>query len=334
VIVHFLMVLLPTNAEGSNILALLDGRPTTLFMLLAGISLTLIGQRRRSGADLGKVAMKRGLFLLTLGFANLILWPGDILRVYGVIFLISTFLLRRSTSFLLLISGVFIVGFMVLLFTFDFGQNWDWATLTYEGMWTWSGIVRNLLYDGFRSVFPWAGVLILGMAGGRLALSDSKMRRRAIMGGFAVWITAEAVSRAILSAAHSSDIVAGDPELLEAVSALFGTASLPPQTVFLASALGLATMVIGLCLSIPTSVADTRLARAIRATGQMAFTWYLFHIYFGVFVIVGLEWTVESQWAGLAVAGSYFAAISAGSLWWRSRGRRGPMESVTRLVTG
>ena len=36
-----------------------------------------------------KTLTNRGLFLLVVGFVNLLIWPGDILRVYGVSLLIA-----------------------------------------------------------------------------------------------------------------------------------------------------------------------------------------------------------------------------------------------------
>ncbi len=333
VVVHFLLVLHPSDGTTFPVLDLLDGRPTTVFMLLAGMGITLMARRRDPGVDLGPLTVRRGLLLLAVGFANLILWPGDILRIYGVIFLLTALLLGRSTRQLLTLAAAFMVGFMVLLFTLDYGQNWDWDTLTYHGLWTGSGVVRNLLFDGFRSVFPWAGVLILGMVGARLPLREWRVQWTAVVGGLGVWASVELLSSSILRSALQREWVSGDEVMLETVVALFGTASIPPQVFFMASALGLAVAVIGLSLLLPTRLTRTAPLRAVQATGQMAFTWYLLHIYFGVFMIVGFGWTTQSQSVALGGAGVYFAAVAAVSLWWRGRGWRGPLEAAMRSLT-
>jgi len=80
--------------------------------------------------------MKRGLFLLVAGFVNLLVWSGDILRVYGVSLLLGAWLLRASGRTLLLVSILFIAGFIGLFAVFDYSRYWDWKTLEYRGLWT------------------------------------------------------------------------------------------------------------------------------------------------------------------------------------------------------
>src|SRR5207237_854354 len=71
------------------IFGLLDGRAAATFMVLAGIGLTLLSRRavesgnRQAVARIRGIVARRGLFLLAIGFVNLAIWPGDILRVYG-----------------------------------------------------------------------------------------------------------------------------------------------------------------------------------------------------------------------------------------------------------
>jgi uncharacterized protein len=61
-----------------------------------------------------------------------------------------------------------VVAFAVMLLLGDYDRHWDWQTMTYHGLWTPEGLTRSLFYDGFRSVFPWRGLVILGMILGRL----------------------------------------------------------------------------------------------------------------------------------------------------------------------
>jgi uncharacterized membrane protein len=86
VVVHFSLVM----ADGrtgpgwlSAALGFLDGRAAATFVILAGIGVTLMSQRAVKGADplaITKVRaalIRRGLFLLALGFINLRIWPGE-----------------------------------------------------------------------------------------------------------------------------------------------------------------------------------------------------------------------------------------------------------------
>jgi uncharacterized membrane protein YeiB len=90
VVVHFsLTKAAERTAPGWLNLALgfLDGRAAATFVVLAGIGVTLMSYRAVKGADplaisnVRRALIRRGLFLLVLGFINLRIWPGDILRV-------------------------------------------------------------------------------------------------------------------------------------------------------------------------------------------------------------------------------------------------------------
>ena len=110
---------------------------------------------------------------------------------------------------------------------------------------------------------------------------------------------------------------------------------MPPLPSFVLSAVGFAVAAIAICLWIAERFAGAMVVRALVATGQMAFTWYVAHIVLGLGAIValGLE---GSQTRPVAVGSGvgFFAAACALSLWWRRGGRRGPLEWVMRRVAG
>src|SRR6266516_176101 len=90
VVVHFALVMSsePMVEEGwmSRVVGFLDGRAAATFVVLAGIGVTLRSRGAAAGAAhhpkglarLRSTLLKRGLFLLAVGFLNLIIWPGDI----------------------------------------------------------------------------------------------------------------------------------------------------------------------------------------------------------------------------------------------------------------
>ncbi len=332
VLVHFLLATQSGTAEFHS-LTLLDGRPTALFMLLAGAGITLLA-RHREAAALKRTTIKRGLFLLAAGFLNLILWPGDILRIYGVVFLFTAPLTRLSARVLLALAAGFMLAFMVWLLAFDYGENWDWATLTYNGLWTPAGLIRNLLVDGFRSVFPWAGVLIAGMALGRLELGHARIQRRLAVGGAALWALAHCASYLLLRGALAQPSVAADPGMQQDLQALFGTESMPPQLIFLCSAGGFALLIIGVCLMAARRFPGRAILEALAATGQTAFTWYMGHIYLGVLPLYAAGWRPAREGWALAAGVGYFALLAIISRQLRSRGKRGPLEWLLRRICG
>src|ERR1035441_7941223 len=186
-VVHFMLVMtdgMPPERWSDSLLNLLDGRAAATFVILAGMGVTLMARKAKDPTGtpnqetIAAILRRPGLLLLAVGFLNLTIWEGDILRVYGVSLLIAPWLIWRSSRTLLLTAMGFVLAFGVLFVAFDYGQNWDWTALKYHGLWTASGLVRNLFYDGFRSVFPWTGLLLFGVCLGRSDWSDANVARK------------------------------------------------------------------------------------------------------------------------------------------------------------
>src|SRR5262249_48919426 len=105
IVVHFSLVMTADRSSPGwlvSILGFLDGRAAATFVILAGVGVTLRSQRAAANADPHAIAhvqrtlICRGLFLLVVGFLNLRIWPGDILRVYGVSLLLAARLANAS----------------------------------------------------------------------------------------------------------------------------------------------------------------------------------------------------------------------------------------------
>jgi len=73
---------------------------------------------------------------LVVGYANLFIWPGDILRLYGVSQLVAAPLLSASDRRSLLTAFGFVVGFVLLMLVFDYEKLREWAALKYRYRWT------------------------------------------------------------------------------------------------------------------------------------------------------------------------------------------------------
>jgi uncharacterized membrane protein YeiB len=338
-VVHFSLVM---AADGScpgwlrGALELLDGRAAATFMVLAGVGITLLTQRAVASADplaiakARKALVYRGLFLLALGFVNLRAWPGDILRVYGVALLLAAQLITAPSRRLALGALGHAFGFVVLLLVFDFEKNWDWRTLTYRRLWTLTGLIRNLFYDGFRSVLPWTGFVLFGMWLGRMDLRIAAVNNRALLRAAGVVLFAEATSRLCVSyfLAHPHGMGA------ETVKALFGTESMPALPLFLMASGGTAFAVIALSVRV-TEAWPGGFWQPLVATGQMALTWYLAHIFLGLGAVVALG-LVSTQPLPLASGtGLLFFGLAVCVSWlWKKAFRHGPLEWIMRKVTG
>jgi uncharacterized membrane protein YeiB len=327
---------------------MLDGRAAAIFVILAGIGVSLRTAAAQAKADASnadslddqsadpiatvqRVLIYRGIFLLIAGFLNLIIWKGDILRVYGVSLFVAALLINASNRRLLAAAVLCGFAFIALLFLSDYDSEWDWKTFTYHDLWTTSGVIRNLFYNGFRSVFPWTGLLLFGMWLGRQRFDDQQMCRRVLVRSLGLAVFTEILSALLVYYFH--DHPHGLDE--KSVVALFGTVSMPPLPLFLVAAGSMAVAVIASSLLISQRFSDFLPVRALIACGQMAFTWYVLHIVVGLGGLEALELQDHQSLAAAAAAATgFFVAISLISLVVRSRGRRGPLEWMMRKVAG
>jgi uncharacterized membrane protein YeiB len=265
---------------------------------------------------------------LAVGFINLLIWPGDILRVYGVSLLLAARLITASDRRLLLGAVAYAAGFVALFLVLDFEKNWDWDTLTYSRLWTPTGLIRNLFYDGFRSVLPWTGFVFFGMWLGRRDLLDRAVNRRVALAALATAGGAEVTSwlcvRSLL--AHPHGMEPGT------VKALFGTESLPALPLFLLASGGEAVAVIALCVRVATT---SRAWQPLAATGQMALTWYVAHIVLGLGAVVALGLVASQALPVAAGCGVGFFMVAVVLSWlWKMVSRHGPLEWALRKAAG
>jgi uncharacterized protein len=333
IVVHFSLVMAADhNNPGwmATILGFLDGRAAATFVVLAGVGLTLRFQRAAASADVRRTLVRRGLFLLVIGFLNLRIWQGDILRVYGISLLLAARLLNASNRRLLVGALAYAVGFVILFVLFDYEKNWDWNTLTYHYLWTPTGLFRNLFYDGFRSVVPWTGFVIFGMWLGRLDLRNVSVNNRVLLSSIGVVLIVEATSWLcvwyLLAHPHGMDA--------ETIKALVGTQSMPPLPLFLLTGGGTAVAVIALCVRLATQW-PTRLWRPLVDTGQMALTWYFAHIILGLGTVVALGLVSTQSLPEAAGCGVLFFVLAVLISWlWKKVFRHGPLEWAMRKVAG
>ncbi|HYF62207.1 MAG TPA: heparan-alpha-glucosaminide N-acetyltransferase domain-containing protein, partial [Herpetosiphonaceae bacterium] len=164
IVVNFKIVM-GSGASGPRWLValagLFEGRAAALFVLLAGVGLSLLArrallagpgpERRRARSRV----WRRALALLVAGLLLTPIWPADILHFYGLYLALGGAMLFASDRALLLAAAGLLAGFAVLFGLFDYGAGWNWATLEYGDLWTGRGIVRNLLFNGFHPLFPW-----------------------------------------------------------------------------------------------------------------------------------------------------------------------------------
>ncbi|MEK7953272.1 DUF418 domain-containing protein [Luteolibacter soli] len=336
VTVHFQLVMTDCTPQAQwarAMLGFLDGRPAATFMVLAGMSVAMLagkaGRTPSAQRPIGSVLRRRGIFLLACGFINLMVWEGDILRIYGVCLLAIPSLLQVSSRALLGWGAGIVITFCIMIVFLDYGKNWDFREMHYRALCTPSGLVRSLFYDGFRSVFPWSALVVLGLWLGRMDWREDALAWRVLRWGVLLWAGSALLSIAFRAAFHGS---VGPSLSHEDVIALFGLQSMPPLPLFLINATGVALITIGSCTILASRWAANYPVKALAAMGRMAFTWYVGHIIFGLGGVIVLDWLRTGPGEALCAALCFFAAAATFSMFWLRKFRNGPMESVLRWV--
>jgi uncharacterized protein len=335
VLVHFALTLSAPGWKESWLawlLDVLDGRAAATFLVLAGVGIALRVTKAQGDDQALKLVrqsiFRRGLFLLVAGFLLLMIWPGDILRVYGVTMLLASLLLTARSAWLWGIIATFVAGFLLLFALLDYDQNWKWESMTYLRLWSLGGQLRNLFYDGFRSVFPWSAFLFFGMWLGRLNWKDPRTAWLCLSIGGSAALLLELLSKLLVArAAVYMD--------RETAVALLGTISMPPLPIFLLAASSTAVAVIGGSVLLANAHGASFWLRSLVATGQLAFTWYIGHILVVVGIIVGFGFEGTQQLpAAVLIGAGFFGAAALASYTYKQRFNQGPLEWFIRAVAG
>jgi len=277
-----------------------------------------------------------------LGFLNYAVWPADILRVYGVSLMVAATLLTAKNRTLLVVASLLVITFIGMLSTIEYSPHGGLDARTYLDGWKPLNILRDLFYDGSRSVFPWTGMLLFGMWLGRLDWRLPRNQREALIFAGILLLSVEIVSWWLVS------LLTEEPVSLDSefVVPLFGTASIPPMPLFLLAAGSAAVFVIAISNVVADRFQGSPVIRGLGAMGRMALTWYLCHIVLTWLVAFVLAVLKEPNAAALELSdahligvefflvGGFFAmAISVSSLFaWL--GWRGPAEWVMRKIAG
>jgi len=335
VIVNFKVVM--NVSTGTNWLYnaanLLEGRAAAVFVVLAGVGISLLTKKAFLNDDLSEIKkkrvslLKRSILLIVIGLAYSPIWPADILHFYGLYIIVGSFLLMSSNRVLLLFIFFFTIMFVALLGFVDYETGWNWETLNYIDFWTINGMVRHLFYNGFHPVFPWTAFLLIGMWLGRKDVSNMLIRRKLIIISAIVWILTELLSDLAIS--YGINNIAQIPTA--EISEIFGTKPMPPMPQYIIAGSSSAIFFILICVSISLKIENSRLLKPLYYTGQLALTFYVAHVIIGMGFLESIG-MLENQTIDFAI----FTAISFNILciifayFWKSKFAVGPLEWVFR----
>ena len=294
-----------------------DGRAAPLFCLLLGVGAGLLAARGTS--DLAFV--KRGLVLFALG---LLVWPFVdsvylILPHYGILLAHFPLVRRVPTRWLLPLAGVFfLVPSVVVATVGDAGLRSAGQPSTYGDLVDVGSVLWQVFWTGGYPIVGWMGFVLVGAWVVRRPLGRPVTQRRLLVGGGAV-----ALAQPLLAAGC---VASGGTPFLD------GTAH-SNQTAWYVLAAATSVAVIAACLVVARRAGAV--IRPLVPLGQLALTAYLAHLFLGEAVVFPwLDRNTPALVVQVMVVVAVFAAFAAAAAWWRSRHRRGPVETVVRALAG
>ncbi|SPF75577.1 hypothetical protein ALP8811_00570 [Aliiroseovarius pelagivivens] len=320
VLVNFRLVAEVSSGSdiGSLITDNLEGRAAALFVILAGVGVSL-------GKPAWHLTLRRAIFLFTVGMLNMLIFDADILHFYALYFIVAMAFMRSSSNWLLVgVAGFIVIAFAAQL-VLDFDQGWNWNTLSYADFWTVEGFLRHSLFNGWHPVFPWAAFLLWGMWLGRLPLGRWTVQIGMVLGGALVAIAAHKASNGLIS----------DPE----IGALMGTEPVPAGPLYMLASGATAVAFLGAVLLITPILLVLpifrRLCDGMIVAGRQTLTHYVAHILIGMGALEafglldGSLHPMQIFWISIA----YCAFAALFSWLWSHKFRRGPLEAAMRLIT-
>lgn len=310
----------PTDAGGllGRLYAASHGRASVLFVLVAGIGVSLLAASRRRSLTHARAELGwRSLLLLGAGLA---LQELDhrvlvILQTYALLFLLGAATLRWPDRWLLTAAAAlavlgpltFLAGLGLAPGTFDR----DPVRLG-DGPW---GMAHGLFLSGSYPLVVWAVPFLLGLWLGRRDLSAVRSRAALMAGGGAVALVSPLAR-----------ILQGRGEL-EGWARLLDASPHSQMPLWLVGSCGAAALVLGASLALARRW--PRLAWPAAAMGQLALSVYVAHL----LVLHGWGDVVRSDSvARAAVVVAAFSVLAAlASSAWRALLPRGPLEALLRL---
>jgi uncharacterized protein len=326
-----------TNHKGlSGFLNLFNGNSSTLFVILAGMGVSLMTNRNdyniEERKNIKSTIVRRSWFLFVLGVAFYFWWPADILHFYGGYMHFAVLLIFLPKKYFLYAAAVAIIIFHLLLTIIPYDTGWNFETLMYNDFWTIQGFLRNTFYNGWNSIFPWAAYFFLGMYLGRLEWQGGKTAKNVLLIGIIVYLITFLVQTFATSITQNKDIL------------FYLTADyIPPFLPFMLGTASFGLILISLFILIGNKIGEAKLAQILASTGQMTLTHYITHLVLGLFllsIITGktlsydlLKENPTSPAIILTFAIFYFLLSCTFSYFWRRKYKNGPLEMLMRKVS-
>ena len=292
------------------------GRASILFVVLAGVGVTLFLGARRAEARRWPVLAWRAAVFAVLGLSLQLLTPAVsvILPSYGLLF-VGALLWHRlpDRALAIVIVGALVVGPVLFQVHQNPGQHETRMPTLLDPP---GPLLHSLFLSGPYPLVVWVVPFLCGMWLGRRELRAQRVQRRLVVYGGGATVLA------LVAAQLAADLLGRSPDA--GWGRLLTGAAHGQMPLWLVSSVGSAAFVIGAMMLLWPKV--ERWARPLAHVGQLAFTLYVAHF----LVIAAIGGRIDSRVPGIAITVVLLAAFTVAATWWvRSKGT-GPLERLLR----
>jgi uncharacterized protein len=338
IIVNFKIVF---GEEGSELAefftGLLEGKAAATFVVLAGVGIALMSNsaiKNKHDQKVKKIQIglvKKSIFLFVVGLSYIPIWIADILHFYGIYIIVTLLLLKSSKKTIFTTSLILIFIYPLLMFLWNYDTSWNFETFEYADFWSITGFFRNLFYNGFHPVIPWAAFMLAGLWFGKQDLHNNKFIKKSILVSICVFIITLLISKVLITVLSE-----GNQTNLFELKQVLGTSPMPPLPIYMISGSSIAIFIISLSIFIAKKFEKNILIIALNKTGQLALTFYVAHVIIGM----GIIETINPEKMGnysiefsvlYALVFSILCIIFA--MIWTKYKKNGPLEWVMRKLT-
>jgi len=314
----------------------LQGRAAAIFVMLAGVGITLMSHKALLSGDallfrkVRQELLKRSLVLFLMGLVFFHWWNSDILHFYGIFLSTGALLLFVSGFSLWFLIGACLTVAAFLFIFYEASPTMIQVLLSANRI---SELCDGLLISGQYSMLPWFSFFMVGMWLGRPEIiSNRKLIQRVF------WISLLILFLTI-GLSNISDIILDHFQISQddsPLALLLLSVPFPMSPFFAISAMAGALVVIIMCIILSDHPLFVRTFNHLSVIGKMSLTIYIGHIFVGLLVEhitfsnLALE---EFQIFTVAFTFIFCLIVFGGSKLWFRQFARGPLEWLLRWLS-
>lgn len=311
----------------SWIVRALNGRASILFVVLAGIGVSMLARRSlNKGVTRRSTLLWRGFLLLVIG---LLLQAMDhdvnvILATYAALFFLAAYMVKMRARWLIACAILSALGGPVLWILARQVTHFhiDPAKLGDNPL----ELVSAVVLSGPYPLVVWIAPFFLGVWLGRQDLGERRLQLRLIVYGAVAGVGAFVVSEILVR-------VFGEPQTEEVgFDRLISAVGHSQMPLWLISSTGTSLLLLGLLLRWePPFAASSRIGSwmvtVLATVGRMPLTAYTLHL---VVIALFVHPLPETSAQGMAISLAIMAGTTLFAVAWFARFRNGPLEEALR----